>query len=86
MKVEAYVDLEPVSGGQRIVWWATAPALGNLSVAADSLRDLEVLAREAAAAVLAEQGDQPGADVRFTLRDDLLASAGPDQTARPPLP
>lgn len=86
MKIEAYVDLEPVSGGQRVVWWAIAPALGNLAVAADSLRDLEVLTREAAEAVLAEQGDQSGADIRFTLRDDLLASAGPDQTARPPLP
>jgi len=81
MKVEVYVDLEPVSGGQRVVWWATAPALGNLAVAANSLRDLEVLARDAAEAVLEERGDQSGADIRFTLRDDVLATAGPDQDA-----
>lgn len=81
MKVEVYVDLEPVSGGQRVVWWATASALGNLAVAADSLHDLQILAREAAEAVLTERGDQSGADIRFTLRDDLLASSGPDQDA-----
>lgn len=81
MKVEVYVDLEPVSGGQRVVWWATAPALGNLAVAANSLRELEILARGAAEAVFAERGDRPVPDIHFTLRDDVVATAGPERGA-----
>ena len=73
MNVDVIVDLEPV--GAKVVWWATAPAVGNVAVVADSLKELEVLARDAIDSILEERGDAAG-EVRFVLRGDAQASAG----------
>lgn len=78
MKIEVYVDMERVADGQRIAWWATAPAIGNLSVAADSLVELETLARNAIDEILEERGGKP-AEVLFRLRDDAPPSAGAER-------
>lgn len=76
MRVEVFVDLEPVDDGHKVAWWATAPAVGNLAVAADSLRELEDLARSAIDEILESQGRGEVADVRLTLRSDGPRSAG----------
>jgi hypothetical protein len=80
MTIEVLVDLEQIDGGQKVVWWATAPSIGNLAVAADSLQELEVLAREAIDLMFDERGEAPG-EVRFTLRNDAPISAGAERPA-----
>lgn len=74
IRVDVIVDLEPVADGRRLAWWATAPAIGNFAVAADSLRELETLARAAIDEIAQEQGEV--AEIAFTLRNDAPVSAG----------
>lgn len=74
IEVRVVVDLEAVDGGRDVAWWATAPSVGNLAIAAGSLRELENLARAAIDDILAESGEV--AKVTFKLRDDAPTSAG----------
>lgn len=76
INVEVIVDIEPVDNGRRAAWWAYAPAVGNLAIAADSLRELEALARAAIDEILEERGGDEVAQVTFSLRNDAPRSAG----------
>lgn len=83
MKVEFFVGLEPVSDRQTVAWWATSSSIGNLAVAAASLRELEALAREAVDEAVDESGLGP-VEVTFTLINDAPPSAGDDLPSQRP--
>jgi hypothetical protein len=80
-RIEVIVDLEPSDEEPKMIWWATAPAIGNLTVLADSLRDLERLATEAIGSITQERG-LPMPSVVFTLRNDTPASGSVDPQVR----
>lgn len=81
MNVEVLVRLEPVDDGKKIGWWATAPAVGNVAVAATTLRDLEPLAMEAVHQAAVELGLPKPTEVTFTLVEEPQPSAGDDLPA-----
>ena len=74
LDVQVIVDIE--LAGSKVVWWAVAPGIGNLAVAADSLRELEALAIAAIEDIVEEEHPGEGAAITFTLRSDAPRSAG----------
>ncbi len=82
MKIELQVHLEQVDEGRRLVWWARASNILNLTVAADSLRELEFLARGAVEDALADQGVQEAAELGFVLVGDPPETAGDEVRAQ----
>lgn len=71
MSVTFLVHLEP-SPETGAVWWAETTAIPGLSVAADTLAELEALAREAVALHRPEAHN----DVRFVLAPSPPPTAG----------
>ncbi len=82
MKVELLVTLSPTGEGPGMVWWATASSVGNLAVAADSLRELEILGRDAVNEALADGASADNVEIVLTLVDQMPPTAGDDVTVR----
>lgn len=68
MSTQFLVHLEPADE-TGVVWWAETPSVAGLSVAANTLQDLYVLALEALETHL---GPEARLDVRFDLVPDAM--------------
>lgn len=75
MKVQLLIHYEPAE--TKRVWWAESPEVPGLSASADSLADVQALAKQAIVEILSEQ-DEPPDSIEIEAR--LVGTDNPNYT------